>query len=69
MNTSIFVCRILATGKIQKIPSEKTGGTGAARHFPANYMPFAVADIFVCEHVCVRAKFFGGNIMIFGAEF
>jgi hypothetical protein len=29
---------------------------GAARHFSANYMPFAGAEIFVREHACVRAS-------------
>jgi hypothetical protein len=31
---------------------------GAARHFSANYMPFAGAKIFVREHACVRAEIF-----------
>jgi hypothetical protein len=31
---------------------------GAARHFPANYMPFAGAEIFVRAHACVRAENF-----------
>jgi hypothetical protein len=42
---------------------------GAARHFPANYMPFAGAEIFVREHACVRAEIFFGHFLICGAEF
>ena len=42
---------------------------GAARHFPANYMPFAGAEIFVREHACVRAENFLGRFLICGAEF
>ena len=42
---------------------------GAARHFSANYMPFAGAEIFVREHACVRAEFFFGHFLICGAEF
>ena len=42
---------------------------GAARHFPANYMPFAGAEIFVREHACVRAEIFFDHFLICGAEF
>ena len=42
---------------------------GAARHFSANYMPFAGAEIFVREHACVRAENFLGRFLICGAEF
>ncbi len=42
---------------------------GAARPFPANYMPFAGAEIFVREHACVRAENFFGHFLICGAEF
>jgi hypothetical protein len=42
---------------------------GAARHFSANYMPFAGAEIFVREHACVRAEKFFGHFLICGAEF
>ncbi len=42
---------------------------GAARHFSANDMPFAGAEIFVREHACVRAENFFGHFLICGAEF
>jgi hypothetical protein len=42
---------------------------GAARHFSANYMPFAGAEIFVREHACVRAENCFGHFLICGAEF
>jgi hypothetical protein len=42
---------------------------GAVRHFSANYMPFAGAEFFVCEHACVRAENILGHFLICGAEF
>ena len=42
---------------------------GAARHFSANYMPFASAEMFVREHACVRVEHFFGHFLICGAEF
>jgi hypothetical protein len=35
-----------------------------------NYMPFAGAEIFACEHAfMMRADFCGGHLLICGAEF
>jgi hypothetical protein len=47
------VSRKLKVGK-----SRKSHMLSTARHFSANYMPFAGAEIFVREHACVRAENF-----------
>ena len=66
-----FVLAVLGSGASRVycvMPAAGFPG-GAARHFSANYMPFAGAEIFVREHACVRAEKFFGHFLICGAEF
>ncbi len=51
----------------KSMADEITGGT--ARHFSANYMPFAGAEVFLCEHACLREEIVLGHFLICGAGF